>query len=110
MIRQLFAEKKERRDKVQIFADIIKVAARPTRITRILRVANIQYNAFQDCIDKLCKAGLLEMIPVNRRARSSPDNRTRYVFKATDIGIKWCRMVEEVYETIGDKTQKRPSH
>ena len=100
MIRQLFADIEDRRDKVQIFADIIKVTARPTKITKILRVANVQYNTFQECIDKLCSAGLLEMVPVTKRAHSSRDMRTRYVFKATDIGLRWCGMVEEIYETL----------
>jgi len=103
MIRQLFAEIEERRDKVQVLADIIKVTNRPTKITKILRVANIQYNTFQECIDKLTKAGLLQITPIEKGSSSIRDKRTLYVFEATDMGLKWCKMVEEVYNSLEDK-------
>lgn len=99
---RLFADTLERRDKAQIFADIIKVSVQPTKITKILRLANVQYNTFQECIDKLCEAGLLEMIPVVKRTRSSRDRRTSYFFKATDRGLRWCKMVDEIYEALED--------
>jgi len=100
MIRQLFAEIEERRDKVQVLADIIKVAKQPAKITKILRVANIQYNTFQECIDKLNSAGLLQITPVEKEFKSFRDKRTSYVFEATDMGLKWCEMVEEVYTAL----------
>lgn len=100
MIGPLFADTSERRDRVQIFADIIKVSAQPVKITKILRAANVQYNTFQECINKLCGAGLLEMIPVLKRRRSKRDMRTTYVYKATDGGLRWCGMVDEIYDTI----------
>lgn len=102
MLRPVFADTSGRRDKLQIYADIIKVSVQPVKITKILRMANVQYNTFRDCIDKLCAAGLLEKIPILKRSRSKHDLRTSYVFKATDRGLRWCQMVEEVYKTLDE--------
>ena len=102
MVARLFADTLERRDKVQIFADIVKVSVQPTKITKILRLANVQYNTFQECIAQLCEAGLLEKIPVIKRPRSSRDRRTTYFFRATDRGQRWSKMVDEIYEIIKD--------
>jgi len=99
---RLFADTMERRDKVQIFADIIKVSVRPTKVTRILRLANVQYNTFQECINTLCEAGLLEMTPVKKHSRSSRDRRTSYFFRATDSGTRWSKMVDEIYKMLND--------
>ena len=92
---RLFTESLKRRDKVQIFADIIKVTIKPTKTTRILRLANVQYNTFQDCIEKLCKLGLLRKInsydPNSRKI--SRRQRKKHLYIATDLGLKWCEMV-----------------
>ena len=100
MSRSLFADWIERRDKLQIFADIIKVSNQETKTTRILRLANIQYNTFHECIETLCKAGLLEKMEYNNRPRSSKDMRTKCAYKATEIGMKWCETVDEMYEIL----------
>jgi predicted transcriptional regulator len=98
---QLYANIEERRDKLQIYYDILKVTTRPTKITRILRLANVQYNTFQECIDKLIKAGLLEKIHLTgRRNRSSKDARSKTTYKATNQGLDWCNSVEEIYQTL----------
>jgi len=97
---KLFAEDLERRDKVQILADIIKVSEHEAKITRILRLANIQYNTFQECIDTLCNSGLLERVELPQTPRSFRDLRTKYAYKATQMGIKWCEMIDEIYKTL----------
>jgi len=98
--RQLFDEIEHRRDNIQILADILKVTSQPTKMTKILRVANIPYDAFQKCIDKLNDAGLIRVIPIEKGSGSSHDKRTSYVFEATIIGINWCKKVENVYNTL----------
>jgi len=97
---RLFADNFDRRDKLQIFADIIKVSSRETKMTRILRLANVQYNTFLECIEKLCRAGLLEKVAPNEDMKSSDDMRTKCVYKATETGVKWSKQVEEIYQTI----------
>jgi len=104
LIGSLYANVEERRDKLQIFYDIIKVSQRHTKTTRILRFANVQYNTFQECIDKLLRAGLLERIQLHSLGtRSSSDMRSKYSYKATDLGLKWCERVEEIYHTLEDR-------
>jgi len=97
MIGQLYADYLERRDKVQIYADIIKVTKKPTKTTRILRLANVQYNTFIECIDTLCNAGLLEKTSLEHRKSSTKDGRTKYRYKATDMGLKWLESLDEIY-------------
>ena len=96
----LYTDALERRDKVQIFADIIKVSLKPTKTTRILRLANVQYNTFQECIETLCRAGLLEKTSLLHKTSKSRDMRTKITYKATDMGLKWCERVNEIYQTL----------
>ena len=103
MIGRLYADYLERRDKVQIYADIIKVTKKPTKTTRILRLANVQYNTFLECIDTLCSAGLLEKKYLNTKKSSSRDNRAKFVFQATEIGRKWCETLDELYNTLEER-------
>ena len=100
MIGRLYADYLERRDKVQIYADIIKVTKKPTKTTRILRLANVQYNTFLECIDTLCNAGLLEKKHLNPKKYSSRDDRAKFVYQATEIGRKWCEALDELYDTL----------
>jgi len=98
MRKSLYTENIERRDKVQIFADIIRVSDRPTKITRILRLANIQYNTFLDCVDRLCSVGFLEKVSLDKSVRRK--SRTSYRYKATKMGEEWCDLVDEIYEEL----------
>ena len=100
MYNKLFADSMERRDKLQLFADIIKVSTNETKITRILRLANIQYNTFHECIETLCEAGLLEKVAFNDQHRPSQDMRSKHAYKATEMGMKWYDMVNEGYRTL----------
>ena len=101
MNRQLYANVEDRRDKIQIFYDIIKVSEKPTKITKILRLANVQYNTFQECIERLIKTGLLEKVYLlEKGTRSSGDKRNKISYKATAPGLQWCKNVEEIYLTL----------
>lgn len=100
MIGRLFADNFGRRDKLQIFADIIKVSFRETKMTRILRLANIQYNTFKECVEKLCRAGFLERVSSPEDKRSSDDMRTKCVYRATETGVKWSKLVDEIYRKL----------
>jgi predicted transcriptional regulator len=99
---QLYANVEDRRDKLQIYYDIIKVTIRPTKITKILRLANIQYNTFHDCIDKLLRAGLLEKVNAIRSSRKSSDKRIKCSYKATKLGLEWCDEVDYIYKILED--------
>ena len=100
MIGRLYADYLERRDKVQIYADIIKVTKKPTKTTRILRLANVQYNTFIECIDTLCNAGLLEKTSLEYRKFSSKNDRIKYRYKATSMGLKWLESLDEIYKRL----------
>lgn len=100
MKERLYAETFNRRDKLQIFADIIKVSSRETKMTRILRLANVQYSTFLECIDKLCRAGLLERLDTSGDTKSFDDTRTKFVFRATDTGLQWSQLVDELYQRL----------
>ena len=97
MRKSLYTEGIERRDKVQVFADIIRVSDKPTKLTKILRIANIQYNTFLDCVDKLCSVGFMERVGPDQSGISS---RGRYSYKATKTGEEWCNLLDEIYEGL----------
>ncbi len=100
MIGRLYADYLERRDKVQIYADIIKVTKKPTKTTRILRLANVQYNTFIECIDTLCNAGLLEKISLDYKKSSIKGDRINYRYKATAMGLRWLKSLDEIYKRL----------
>ena len=100
MIERLYADYLERRDKVQIYADILKVTKKPTRTTRILRLANIQYNSFLECVETLCNAGLLEKIALDYKKRRERARKTKYEYQSTAMGHKWCEMLDEVVRAL----------
>ena len=99
MIERLYADYLERRDKVQIYADILKVTKKPTRTTRILRLANIQYNTFLDCIETLCNAGMLEKVSLDYKKKRR-DVKTKYAYQTTAMGHQWCEMLDEVINAL----------
>ena len=97
MLDQLYVASGSRRDKIQIYYDIIKVSTRPTKVTRLIRLANVQYNTFIECTETLIKAGLLEKVILNsRRKRDNP----KEIYKATKIGLKWCEQVDDIYNSL----------
>ena len=99
MKKSLYTENIERRDKVQIFADIIRVSDKPTKVTKILRFANVQYNTFLEYVDRLCSIGFLERVSLDK-SRVSGKGRTSYRYKATMMGEEWCDLVDEIYEEL----------
>ena len=94
MRKSLYTEGIERRDKVQVFADIIRVSDKPTKITKILRFANIQYNTFLDCVERLCNVGFIERVGPDKSSRG------RYSYKSTKAGEEWCDLLDEIYEGL----------
>lgn len=106
MMRKLFNDKFERRDKIQVLADILKVAKEESKTTRILRLANLQYNKFKECIDQLCEAGLLKEINLSQGDPSNRDTRTKSLYKATKMGMEWCKNVEEIYQLLDEHEDK----
>jgi len=99
MRKSLYTENIERRDKVQIFADIIRVSGKSAKVTRILRLANVQYNTFIEYVDRLCGIGFLERVSLDNSGTSSK-SRTSYRYKATKMGEEWCGLVDEIYEDL----------
>ena len=95
---KLFSDACDRRDKIQIFADIIAVCVEPSRITKILRFANVQYNIFHEAIELLTRVGFIEETPLEY-----PDGRVKHEFTATDLGIAWCYSVRSVYVTLNKR-------
>ena len=100
MLNQLYTERMERRDKIQIFADIIKTTKTSMPITAVLRKTNVQYNTFKDIIDVLCERGLMSRIPAGKNGSSHREGRTKYIYQATYDGLKWSKTVDEVYSAI----------
>jgi len=99
MINRIFTDYIERRDKVQIYSDILKVTKKPQKTTKIIRLANVQYNTFLECVDTLCNSGLLEKISLDYKNRES-HIKTKYEYKATEMGEKWCQMLDEIIRGI----------
>ena len=99
MRKSLYTENIERRDKVQIFADIIRVSGKSAKVTRILRLANVQYNTFIEYVDRLCGIGFLERVSLEKSGVSGKRSPS-YRYKATMMGEEWCDLVDKIYEEL----------
>ena len=95
-VSSLYTEREERRDRIQVYADIIMSARRPMKVTRILRMANVQYNQFTDCVERLCESGFMDRLSIGSSG-GKDDGRTRYAYRATEMGVRWCELVAELY-------------
>lgn len=92
---ELFDEKYIRRDRIQVFSDIIQAAKIPTKTTKIMRKANIQYHSFFKMVQNLMDNGLLK-----KNGEEKP------TFVATDVGVVWSREVHRLYSVLKDSNQK----
>lgn len=92
---ELFDEKCIRRDRIQVFSDIIQAAKIPTKTTKIMRKANIQYHIFFKMVQNLMDYGLLE-----KNGEEKP------TFVATNMGVVWSREVHRLYSILKDSTPR----
>lgn len=86
----LFCEKVKRRDLVQIYTDLLMTCLEPCKITRVLRLANIQFNSFREMAGQLVESGFLK---VEEGAGSR-------VYIATAEGRAWVGQVHSVYSDL----------
>jgi len=92
---ELFDDDYIRRDRIQLFSDIIQVARTPRKTTKIMRKANIQYNIFSKLVQNLMDNGLIE--------RNGVKNPT---YVATNLGVVWSQEVHRLYSVLKDSNQK----
>jgi predicted transcriptional regulator len=92
---RLFLEDAGRRDRLQILSDIVTVCTKPSRLTKVLRLANAQYRFVSDALGKLVDAGLLEIVQAERGGK-----RAVRMFLTTDRGLRWRDLVVYVYEVV----------
>ena len=94
-IRELFEGKETRRDSLQIYADIVAVCTEHSKITKIIRLANVQYRFLCRALDLLLEAGLIRKTSPTYR-----DERTSREFLSTELGLRWRRTVCSVYDAL----------
>jgi predicted transcriptional regulator len=94
---KLYAEKITKRDKIQIFADIINVCIKSSTVTRIIRLANVPYNRWIEFSEILCDRGYLEKISTDKKLK---DDRTKFFYKATPSGIRWYKLIHSIYKPL----------
>ena len=90
----------ERRDKLQIYSDIIEACKVPTKLTKIIRLANLQYNTFLTMMPKLLEKKMVKTEKIVRTGRKKIDKRTKYTFEATEKGREFKRKINAIYEEI----------
>ena len=86
-----------RRDYIQILHDVLASCVKPTKISLIIRKANVSYEKAKLLLDEFVTLGLAynQTLPIR-----SKDQRTRRLFQATESGLKWCEDVEDIYNRI----------
>ena len=95
---RLFLEEQRKRDRLQILSDIVTVCRKPSRLTRVLRLANAQYRFVSDALGRLVDAGLLEAVQAERGG-----SRTVRMFSSTERGLRWRDLVVYVYEVVDER-------
>jgi predicted transcriptional regulator len=93
---KLFTEKTLKRDRIQLLADILKASEKKSNMSRIMRLANVQYYTWGKCIEKLSEKKFIEIIEDDM----SDNSNEKMLFKATKKGLAWTKKVETVYDEI----------
>jgi predicted transcriptional regulator len=96
--KSLYKDKTVRRDRIQIYFDMITVASTPINATMIMQHANVQFNMFKESIENLLGVGFIEEIEIEGRPNS--------LYKSTMKGIEWTRKVDQVYTELENWTRE----
>lgn len=86
----------KRRDKVEIARDILDVCIGGAMLTKILRIANLQYNSFDGFMEPLVSAGYIDKKPAKTR-----DCRTFWEWATTSDGLGLMREIEKMLDKVG---------
>ena len=87
-----------RRGKVDIIADILKVAKGGSKRTRVVYETNLNFTIFKEYLDVLVERGLIERF----------DGQVY----TTDRGLEYIRIYDDLYELMdlnGSKRQSQPT-
>ena len=93
---KLFTEKTLKRDRIQLLSDILKASEKKSNMSKIMRIANVQYYTWGRCIETLSQKEFIEIIEND----SSVNSNEKILFKATKKGLDWTKRVETVYDEI----------
>ena len=85
---RLYVDRKTRRDRLQIYADILIGAGDLIRPTRLMYRSVVQYRYFKPMIQKLIELGFLE----------EEDNK----LITTEEGKKFIRKIDGIYKLLGE--------
>jgi predicted transcriptional regulator len=94
---ELFTEKTVKRDYIQILADIIKASSETSNMSKIMRLANVQYYTWGNCLETLCEKDFIEKIVMKDKHRKGSE---KALYKATKKGLEWTKKVETLYDEI----------
>lgn len=95
MKRPLYDETEGRRDSIQLYADVIRVSDTPSKMTRIMRLSNVQFCIFKRVIRDLVEAGFLS------ESMDTVGSRDHATYEATRDGQKWAENVDTIYRAVG---------
>jgi len=84
-----------RRDKLEIFKDVLKTCKEASQITRVTRLANLQFYSFHEYVAPLVSREYLEQRPYGIK-----DHRTFLEWKTTPKGRELIKEIENIYEKI----------
>ncbi len=90
-----------RRDRAEMTVDILETCMGGAKLTKILRLANLHYNAFGKFVDPLVERGYLLETPVDTR-----DQRTLWEWETTPEGRKFQREIKDIYRRLTRRTRK----
>jgi len=82
----------KRRDKIEMIQEILVLCCKPRRVTAIIRLANIQYNSFNEIVEPLVAKGFMVQAPV----QTKDDKRTMYKWMTTATGRAFMGEIGEV--------------
>jgi len=97
---KLFTENTVKRDYIQILADIIKASQQTSNMSKIMRLANVQYYTWGNCLETLCEKDFIEKIIMKNEYNEKSE---KALYRATKKGLEWTKKVETIYDEIDHK-------
>lgn len=85
----------KRRDRAEIATDILETCVGGAKLTKILRLANLQYNSFGKFVGPLVDGGYLLETMVDTR-----DKRTIWEWETTPEGRNFQREIKDIYRRL----------
>lgn len=94
MIQRLYLQRGCKRDRLQVYADILRISSEPLLKSELNRESGAYYRILNKALAVLEEAGYIAHI------EEPFGERVKHVYVATRDGLSWAKRVDDVYQSV----------